>query len=232
VLTGSVRYPVTRGVSFVRGTPVKYTDPTGHWGISLSGILNSAISFFGGNSESVVNTLDTISTYADAIGAGIDTLIAAGDVASAAVGALTGVSASIPTGGTTSQTTVPAGALVAMGAFELNPLTRGALLAGNILATASTILTGISDAITGDTDITYSLDENGYSYSSSIGRDTVTSVSTCLLGWVSPIGLSSAPIAYVPLANDLGLLDDEPFSILPESIPIFNLNIGQQYDEQ
>jgi hypothetical protein len=29
VLTGSVRYPVTRGVSFVRGTPLNYTDPTG-----------------------------------------------------------------------------------------------------------------------------------------------------------------------------------------------------------
>jgi hypothetical protein len=30
VLTGSVRYPVIHWVSFVRGTPVKYTDPSGH----------------------------------------------------------------------------------------------------------------------------------------------------------------------------------------------------------
>jgi hypothetical protein len=30
VLTGSVRYPVIHWVSFVRGTPLNYTDPSGH----------------------------------------------------------------------------------------------------------------------------------------------------------------------------------------------------------
>jgi hypothetical protein len=30
VSPGSARYPVTRGVSFVQGTPVRYTDPSGH----------------------------------------------------------------------------------------------------------------------------------------------------------------------------------------------------------
>jgi hypothetical protein len=30
VSPGLARYPVTRGVSFVQGTPVKYTDPSGH----------------------------------------------------------------------------------------------------------------------------------------------------------------------------------------------------------
>jgi hypothetical protein len=37
VSPGSARYPVTRGVSFVQGTPVKFIDPTGHCATQYSG---------------------------------------------------------------------------------------------------------------------------------------------------------------------------------------------------
>jgi hypothetical protein len=156
------------------------------------------------------------------------TAIATGDVVSAVYGAFTGGYASIPEAGAPSVVTVPAGAAVYMGAFELNPVTRGAMNAGNILATASTLLTAASDVITGETNVAISLGENGFSYTSSIGRDTLTSSAFCLAGWFSPIGLTSAPLAAVPVANDFGILYTGPFSVIPQSIQMISIDIGME----
>ena len=114
-----------------------------------------------------------------------------------------------------------------MGAFELNPITRGAMFTGNILATISTGLTTASDVITGETNITTSLSvsSNGAQYSSSVstGRDSLTSGALTGAGWVSPIGLTSAPLAAAAFANDTGYLYVGPFSKVPKS---FNISTG------
>ena len=216
--------------AYVSNSPIGIIDPTGHWGLSfnLSNFVNSVLNSVGVNSTNVVNGLNTASTILDVVGLVIDTAIATGDVVSAVNGAFTGGFASIPEAGAPSVVTVPAGAAVAMGAFELNPVTRGAMNAGNILASASTLLTAASDVIAGETNVALSLGDNGFSYASSIGRDTFTSGVSCLAGWFSPIGLISAPLAAIPVANDFGLLYTGPLSIVPQSIPIISIDIGME----
>jgi hypothetical protein len=212
---------------YSRNSPINFNDPTGHWGISfnLSNLVNSALNSLGLNSNNVVNGLSTASTILDGAGLAIDTVIAAGDIISGVGGALTGGFASIPEAGAPSVVTVPAGAAVSMGAFELNPLTRGALMLGNGLATLSTVFTAASDVIAGESNVVASLSENGFSYNSSIGRDTFTSGVSCVAGWISPIGLTSAPIAAIPFANDLGILYTGPLSGIPQSIPLLEIDI-------
>jgi hypothetical protein len=95
----------------------------------VNSAINTVSSLVGVDSTDVAKGLDTMSTILDGAALAIDTAIATGDVISGAIGTLTGGFASIPEGGAAA----PAGGLVAMGAFELNPITRGVLTANNVL---------------------------------------------------------------------------------------------------
>jgi hypothetical protein len=103
---------------------------------------------------------------------------------------------------------------------------------GNVLSSLSTGLTAASDVIAGETNVVASISENGISYSSSIGRDTYTSGISCFAGWISPIGLTSAHLAAIPFANDLGILYTGPLSEIPQSVPILDINTETELDDE
>jgi hypothetical protein len=223
--------------AYVNNDPINATDPTGHWAFNfnLSGLVNAAIATnpFGFTSGDVSNFLDTTATVLDTVDLGIDSAIAVGDVVSGAIGGIVGAGIAVPEGGAPAVVTGPAGALLGVGLFELNPVVRLATAAGNGLASLSTLATATSDVITGDTNVAGSLSVSEssvqISQSSSIGRDTLTSGGLSLLGWASPIGVTSALLQTAAVANDIGLVYQGPLAVVPKSIPITNYDIKIEY---
>jgi hypothetical protein len=147
---------------------------------------------------------------------------------------------SAPTGGAGAPITGPAGALLGMGLFELNPAVRAGMFVGNSLATASTGLTVISDIITGETNDIQSLtiSNNGLEYNRdlTIGRDTLTSAALTGAGWASPIGITSAPLQGAAVLNDIGLLYIPQvagvFSLIPKSIKLRDQHFRIELDKE
>ncbi|MBI4761319.1 MAG: RHS repeat-associated core domain-containing protein [Chloroflexota bacterium] len=225
--------------AYVNNNPVRYTDPTGHcifcnWNFSisynLSAAVNARLNSIGINGADAAKVLDNTAKVLDGIGLAIDTAVAVGDVASAVGGALTGGFLSISEAGAPSVVTVHAGAAVGMGLFEANLVTGLALGAGNVAATFSFLATQFSDVITGETNSFGSLaisSDSGVEFNNTmtVGRDTLTSETLMVSGWLSPIGLTSVPLAAAAFANDFDLLYIGPFSTAPKSFPVINLNV-------
>jgi RHS repeat-associated protein len=202
--------------AYVNNNPLRNIDPSGHWGFSfnLSDAFNAVLAFTTGwKTSDVANALDTISTVLDVAALVIDSGIAMGE----------GIAA-------TTAVTGPVNAGVAIGAFETNPATRSASFVGNILSSASTTLTAVSDLITGDSNFETSVvvDENGIDLNQeySIGTDTYISYLSTTAGWVLPIGIFAAPNAAVPLLNDLGYFDGS----IPDSVTF--LRIGDEINKK
>jgi RHS repeat-associated protein len=224
--------------AYSNNNPINRLDPTGHWsftiGYNLSTLTNSMLNLSGVSGKKAANTLDNIATAVDTAALAIDSAIAAGDIASAAIGATAGACSALPEGGTPAVVTGPAGALLGAGLFEISLEVRMGLTAANGLASISTGLTALSDLITGDTnDIrTLTLSESGFQYNhdTMVGRDTLTSATLSGLGWVSPIGVTSAPLQAAALLNDLELLYIGPLEDVPRSIPIRKQKINIDWE--
>jgi hypothetical protein len=222
----------------MNNNPVRYSDPSGHWGFdfNLSGIVNSVINLnpFGVTGANVANAYDTAATVLDVGAAAISSAIAAGEVASAATGFFGGAGVGFALGGEPAVATGPLGAAVGVGLFELSPEVRVAAALSDGMGWASTGFTALSDVITGDTNITGSVSVSGGSMhvtqSSSIGRDTASTLYLSALGQMAPLGIIDAPIDYVGLAFDAGLpWKIWPFSEVSESIPVTNIDIEIDY---
>jgi RHS repeat-associated protein len=236
--------------AYANNNSVRYNDPTGHWGFDLSAIVNSIVSInftnpvnrvlsMANSGKSITNTdvangCDAIATALDVGAAAISSAIAAGEVASAAIGYSAGAAITYPVAGEASVAFGIPGAAVAVGIFELSPEVRIAAAVSDGMGWASTGFTALSDIITGDTNITGSVSVSDSSIditqSSSIGRDTASTLYLSGLGQMAPLGIIDAPIDYVGLAFDAGIPWKRwPFSEVPESIPVTNLNIEIPY---
>jgi RHS repeat-associated protein len=208
----------------MNNNPVVHIDPSGHWSITIgynvSSFTNILFDLIGISGSDVVNNLDTIATLFDTAALAIDSSIAAGDIASAAIGATAGAGFALPEGGAPAVFTGPTGALIGMGLFEITPEVRIGIVTGNIIASASTALTTLSDIISGETNDVraITLSDNGleYFHFTVVGRDTLTSGILSTAGWMSPIGLTSAPLQGAALLNDLDKLYIGPLSKLPK----------------
>jgi RHS repeat-associated protein len=228
--------------AYANNNPVSYTDPTGHnidpFYFNLSSFINSAINVLSlGNlsGEDVTHALDSTSTALDGVALAIDSAVATGDIVAGTIGYTAGAGVGALGGGVPTVVTGPAGALVGIGLFELNPLVRGAQFTGNALATISTGLTAISDVVSGETnyEVGLSISETSFEYNSYfvIGRDTVTSTALTGAGWASPIGLTSVPLQGAAFLNDIGMLYSLPIPIIdklpkpPISIPVSSKKI-------
>jgi RHS repeat-associated protein len=228
--------------AYSNNNPINRIDPTGHWSINISfnvsaivnTMVNTMTNLFGVSSTDVAKGLDTVATGLDTAALVVDSTIATGDVVSGIIGGTLGAGISVPEGGAPVVVTGPAGVGVGMGLFEASPAVRLGLAAGNGLATISTGLTALSDVITGETnDISsFSLSESGiqYTHETIIGRDTLTSGALSAAGWISPIGLTSAPLQAAAVLNDLEMLYAGPLSIIPKSIPICNQEISIDWE--
>lgn len=236
--------------AYASNNPVRYNDPTGHWGFDLSATVNSIISTRITNPVNTVlnilntgititNTdvakgLDVAATALDVGAAAISTAIAAGEVGAATVGFVGGAAPGIVLGGEPAVLTGPAGAGLGVATFELNPGVRLAAGLSDGMGWVSTAYTALADVITGDTNVTGSVSVSGGSLSitqsSSIGRDTLSSGVLSVLGSMAPLGIMDAPIDYVGLAFDVGLpWKRGPLTAVPESIPLTKLNVELDY---
>jgi hypothetical protein len=227
---------------YTLNNPVRYNDPSGHcaicnWSLSinynLSSSVNAGLEWLGVNGDDVAKSLDVAAKVLDGVGLAIDTAVAAGDVIAAGAGALTGGYASYPSGGSASVITVPGSAAVYMGLYEAHPVTMSAKIAGNIAGSFSFFAALYSDIITGETNHSGSMNASfkegvQFAHNTTIGRDTLTSGTLAGLGWTSPIGLTSAPLAAAAFANDYDKLYVGPFSNVPKSITLIDINIGRE----
>jgi hypothetical protein len=89
------------------------------------------------------------------------------------------------------------------------------------MATTSSLLTGLSDVLTGDTslDVTATINPDGsggLNFSGQIGVNTYTSAALTVVGNAAPFGIISAPIQAAACANDIGLFTELiPFKPIP-----------------
>jgi hypothetical protein len=221
--------------AYSNNNPINRIDSTGHWsitfGYNLSTIVNSVLNInpFGISNAEIATTLDTIATYMDTTALAIDSTIAVGDIVSSTIGATVGAGIAAPEGGIPIVVTGTQGAFVGMGFVESNPAVRLGVIGGNVLATGSTILTTLSDVITGETNdvASLTLSDSGLQLSivKKLGRDTYTSGVLSSAGWLSPIGLTSAPLQLISCLNDIKKLYVGPLEQIPQSIPFLNVEI-------
>jgi RHS repeat-associated protein len=221
--------------AYANNNSVRYNDPTGHWGFDLSAIVNSIVSI---NFTNPVNRVLSMANSGKSIrntdvANGCDAIATALDVGAAAISSA-GAAIAYPVAGEASVAFGIPGAAVAVGIFELSPEVRIAAAVSDGMGWASTGFTALSDMITGDTNITgsVSVSDSGIyiTQSSSIGRDTASTLYLSGLGQMAPLGIIDAPIDYVRLAFDAGIPWKRwPFSEVPESIPVTNLNVEIPY---
>ncbi|WKZ50329.1 MAG: RHS repeat-associated core domain-containing protein [Anaerolineales bacterium] len=230
--------------AYTNNNPIRYNDPGGHcifcstpsfsFSFNLSATVNSVLNSSGISGSSAVSFLDTTSKVLDIANLAIDTVAAVGDVIAAVEGAFGGGMVSIPEAGAPSVVTVPVGAAVGLGLFEANPIVKGAEIFGNALSTLSTGATALSDVISGEMNVAGSLNVNSEGvdliYTATAGRDTLTSGALTTMGWLSPIGLTSVPPAAAAVLNDFDLLYFGPFSVIPKSIPVIDINIHEEWE--
>jgi RHS repeat-associated protein len=223
--------------AFVNNNPVRYNDPTGHWGFDLSATVNSAINWglsgvntllgTGFTSADVARGCDTLATVLDVGAAAISTSLAFGEATAAGVGFTSGAASGFVLGGAPITGFAGAGLGVAM--FDLSPEVMAAGKLADELGWTSTRLTALSDVITGDTNISGSVSGSGSSanitLNASIGRDTASSAYLSYLGSMAPLQFIDAGIDWVGLGFDAGYAwNIWPLSEVPESIPLVDVD--------
>ena len=189
-------------------------------------MVNAGLDGIGLSGLGVASAFDNIAKGLDITGAVIDSAVTVGEAGAALTGIAAGGFISLPTAGVGGVVTEPIGAATMLGLYELNPVVRGAILVGNGLATLSTALTASSDVISGETNTAGTLSLSGNELyienNTTIGRDTVTSAFLTGAGWISPLGVTSAPLAWAAVANDFDVLYIGPFSEIPKALPVTN----------
>jgi hypothetical protein len=155
--------------------------------------------------------MSTFSLGADIVAEALDivasTIVATGTV----IGATGGAAITLPGGGT-AVVTGAAGASVGWAMAEIG--VRPMIFAGNLLASASTISTVVSELISGDTGYEYTFDvsaEGAELYGRvAIGSGSQISTIATFAGWASPIAYPSLLIQTGAVLGDLGIISPPP----------------------
>jgi hypothetical protein len=144
---------------------------------------------------------------AEALDIAASTIVATGTI----IGATSGAAITLPGGGT-AVVTDAAGASVGWAMTEIG--VRPLILAGNLLASASTISTVGSELISGDTGYEYTFDvgSKGAELSGRVAIGSGSQISTLATsaGWVSPIAYPSLLIQTGAVLGDLGIISPPP----------------------
>ncbi len=176
----------------MNNNPIRYNDPTGHWGIP-----------FGFSTSSFLPTLSMGINPADAAGF-YDNMATLFNLAAEV---LDSTAVAISVGISTSGTAVgdPIGTLVGVPAGELCALPL--VIAGNIVASGASAGSIASDILTGETSVDVSGEITDSSFGiqaqGTIGPDTQVSLASFGLGWSVPTSYASLVIQTGALVYDI-----------------------------
>jgi len=201
--------------AYVNNNPLYYTDPSGHWGISISSSFFPNVVNLVGNVLSVSNASERMANLYSATATGldmaalvIDTAITAADAAAAYIGFSSGAAIAVPGGEAPVIVTGPGGASVGVAMVEI--ATKPALMLANAFATIAGAMTVEAEILREETrfDFDMYLDANICSMKSNIrlGPGSQMALVTTPLGDAMPTGFMSLPFQAAAVGSDIGLI--------------------------